>query len=298
MNEVVPVSPVKNQETEIRQKFEADLKKQLTTKRVVVVAGVVASLAVLLPLAVFIAQAVAALAAAGVLAVGGLVAWKMLPRWIRTIEHREIERNQAEMNRHLAALKNEARKNPIEQAQNEYLRRSRQYETFKAALEQIGGQVASFRSKLEKTKREKPSYDLRQETAALEKMQQFYTSRVERLKAAFRSLQLFKEKIEEAQTKWEFQLQANAAIRAMNATDQEAKMAEILTAVAFDTVQTEFDSVFARLDVDAAEINDTKALEFAPGVTIDVSAVHIGDRAEPVLVQLNAPAAKTSQARS
>jgi hypothetical protein len=142
-------------------------------------------------------------------------------------------------------------------------------------VEAIGGKVGAFKSKLDKTKKERPKYDLLQETAAYERMKEFYDNRKVRLETAFVKLAQFHDKIEEANTKWEFQLAANEAIRAMNATDQETKINEILTEVAFDSVQQEFDAVFARLDVDAAEINASRALEFGQGVTIDVSAIHI-----------------------
>jgi hypothetical protein len=274
-----------SQELATRQEFATKLEKVVSSKRTLFALGSVAVLAIILPLAVAALKAGLALIAIGFLALMGVAAWKMIPRWLLTIENRERELIQQEMNRHLAALKKEAKQNPIEQAQNEYLRRSAQYEAFKAAMGIIGGKVQSFRSKLAQTKRDKPAYDLSQETAALERMTQFYTNRMERLQTAFVKLGQFKEKIEEANTKWEFQLAANDAIRAMNATDKDAKINEILTAVAFDSVQQEFDSVFAKLDVDAAELNASKALEFGQGMTIDVSAIHI-DQPELVPAQL------------
>jgi hypothetical protein len=180
-----------------------------------------------------------------------------------------------EQNEQLARLKAEARKNPIEQAENEYLRRSRQYEAFKRAMEVIGGKIGAFKSRLFQTKRDKPNYDLAPETAALEKMELFYQNRKDRLEVAVVKLGQFKDKIDEARTKWEFQLAANDAIRAMNATDQEARINEILTSVSFDTVQQEFDSVFAKLDIDAAEIKGKQALEFGQGITIDMPVIEV-----------------------
>jgi hypothetical protein len=277
MNQLV--NAINIAEAEIRDKFDGQIKKELTAKRFLFGAGAVVGLLVVggvviaaLTLALHIAVLGSLL---GALAFGGLVAYKKLPQWLLSIENRERERIVKEMNRHLASLKSEAKKNPIEQAQNEYLRRSRQYDAFKTAIESIGGKVGAFKSKLDKTKKERPKYDLLQETAAYERMKEFYDNRKVRLETAFVKLAQFHDKIEEANTKWEFQLAANEAIRAMNATDQETKINEILTEVAFDSVQQEFDAVFARLDVDAAEINASRALEFGQGVTIDVSAIHI-----------------------
>ena len=289
MNELV--SQVSGAEVAIREKFGNELQKSLTSKRLMY--GGAAAVTVLVVGAIVIKILITGIAimALGGVALGllgaGVVAWKKIPRWLYTIENKEKERVQIEMNRHLLALKSEAKKNPIEQAQNEYLRRSGQYEAFKRALETIGGKVGAFKSKLDKTKREKPRYDLSQETAAYDKMKQFYDNRIERLGVAHIKLGEFRDKIEEASTKWEFQLAANDAIRAMNATDQEAKINEILTEVAFDSVQQEFDAVFARLDVDAAEISATQALEFGQGMTIDVSAVRIDQQPELVPVAMS-----------
>lgn len=297
MNQLV--SQVSNAEAAIREKFGTELQKSLTSKRLMY--GGAAAVTVLVVGAVVIkilVTGIAIMALGGVaaaLAAAGVVAWKKIPRWLYTIENKEKERVQIEMNRHLSALKSEAKKNPIEQAQNEYLRRSGQYEAFKKALETIGGKVGAFKSKLDKTKREKPNYDLSQETAAYDKMKQFYDNRMERLGVAHIKLGQFRDKIEEASTKWEFQLAANDAIRAMNATDQEAKINEILTEVAFDSVQQEFDAVFARLDVDAAEINASRALEFGQGMTIDVSALRIDQ--QPELVPVAMPSQFKAQAR-
>lgn len=210
------------------------------------------------------ASAAVGLAVIGIIGIIGIAAFQAMPMLAQKWE-----------NRLLAARKREARKNPIEQAENEYLRRSQQYQAFRAALEKIGGMVANFGSKLERTRREKPNYDLRAETEAYEKMKLFYQNRKDRLVKADQLLDAFKEKIEEARTKWEFQLEANAAIRAMNVTDKEAKINEILTEVAFDSVQQEFNTVFAKLDVDAAEISGQKQLQFAPGVMLDISAIRV-----------------------
>jgi hypothetical protein len=212
-------------------------------------------------MAVSAAVGVGVLAVIGVVGVAGFQALPMLAqKW---------------ENRILAARKQEARKNPIEQAENEYLRRSQQYAAFKTALESIGAQVISLRGKLDKTRREKPNYDLRQESAACDKMELFYQDRKNRLQAAGQQLVAFKDKIDEAKTKWDFQLAANQAIRAMNATDRESKLNEILTEVAFDSVQQNFDAVFARLDVDAVEITSKKELAFGAGMTLDLSGVEI-----------------------
>ncbi len=269
MNELVQLPP---QEAEIRQQFRLVLRKKLVSKQILIAVGAILTLAALLPVAIAAVQAGLALILVGALVALGITSWKMLPWWILAVENRVRERVQAEENRSLAAMKKEASQNPIEQAQNDYLRRSRQIEDFKGALEQIVARVSSFKARLERTKRERPNFDLRAETEALAKMEEFCANRLQRLTTAVEKLGRFKDKIEEARTKWEFQLAANAAIRAMNETDRDAQINEILTQVAFGTVQQEFDAIFAKLDVDAAEIRGTKALEFG-GASIDLSTI-------------------------
>ncbi len=289
MNQLV--TTVQDAEQAIREKFGNQLKQNLRAKHLLYGGVAVAALVVVGGLVISALVAAVQITVLGgllgVLALGGVIAWKKIPRWLLSVENREKELVRVEMNRHLSALKAEAKKNPIDQAQNDFLARSAQYAQFKSAMEKIGGKVGAFKSKLDRTKKDKPQYDLTQETAAYEKMKQFYDNRMSRLADAVVKLAKFKEKIEEASTKWEFQLDANDAIRAMNTTDQEAKINEILTEVAFGTVQQEFDAVFAKLDVDAAELSATRSLEFGSGMTIDVSAIRIENR-ELVPVQLEA----------
>jgi hypothetical protein len=263
------------QEIAVREQYATALTKQITRKHVMIGALGLAGMAIVLPVAVLAVQAGLALAAAGALGIGGLLVWKRVPLWIQRNENSIREASQQEMNRHLAALKAEARKNPIEQAENNYLLRSNQYQAFKQAMIKINAAVSGLGNKLERNKKEKPGMDFSQETEAYNKMSQFVENRMIRLSDAQRKLQAFHTKIEEAKIKWEFQLEANAAIRAMNAVDQDTKINEILTAVAFDSVQREFDTVFASLEVDAVEISGKNQLEFGPGMMVDVSEIRI-----------------------
>lgn len=273
MGDLVNEKPLN--EAGIKQSFEEKIASEITTKRILVGVGATIGLAVLLPVAFMAAQTGMYLAVVGGFVLIGGVVYKKLPGWQFRLENSIREENQKEMNRHLAALQAEAKKNPIEQALSNYIERSNQYNSFKKAIQEIGGLVESFKNKLEKTKKEKPNYDLSNESRALEKMTEFYESRKNRLEEAYKTLCLFHEKIDEAKTKWEFQLKANEAIRAMNNADKDAKINEILTDIAFDTIQEEFDSIFAKLDVDAVEINAQKSLSFGNGITLDTSEIEI-----------------------
>lgn len=264
-------------EGEVVSHYTQLIQKKIVAKRVVLGVGVVVILAAAVPIIILAIQSGLALLAAGGLFLGGIFSWKCVPYWMLRQENRIRELMMREQNEHLARLKAEARKNPIEQAENDYLRRSKQYQAFKAALETIGGQVKSFRTKLESTKRNNPNFDLSQEFEALKKMELFYNNRLERLGVANTKLAEFRLKINEARAKWEFALQANDAIRAMNATDQDACIQEILTEVSFDAVHQQFDSIFAKLDVDAAEISTKQSLNFGSEMTIDLPTLEIND---------------------
>jgi len=210
------------------------------------------------------ASAAAGLAVIGVIGVVGIAVFQSLPMLAQKWE-----------NKLLGLRKAEARANPIEQAENDLLRREAQLQSFKSAMENVNAQIIGLENSLKRTRRDKPNYDLSEQTAAVEKMQLFYNNRMKRFGLAVKAREDFKNKIEEAKMKWEFQQQANMAIRAMNASDKDAKINEILTEVAFDSVQKEFDTIFAKLDVDAAEMSAEKQIEFAPNATLDLSAIDI-----------------------
>ncbi len=204
------------------------------------------------------------LAAIGILGIVGVGVFQALPMLAQKWE-----------NRILMARVAEARRNPIEQATNDFLRRQAQFERFKAAVSQIGGQIASLKVRLKKMHEAAPKSDFSTEEDALGKMDLYYKNRLDRVTLASAKLQDFDQKIKEARMKWDFQVAANQAIVAMNATDREAQMNQMLTEIAFDTVQHEFDEVFAKIDVDAAELNSKKELAFGGGMSLDLSAIQI-----------------------
>lgn len=277
MNEVLAQNAPLRSEGEVVSYYEQVLSKQLTIKRVLFVGGSVLALVAVGSVAILAIKAGLTLLAAGAILAVGVYSLLRFPLWMLKQENKVRELIMQERNEHLARLKAEARKNPIEQAENDYLRRDKQYDAFKKAMEQIGSQVGSCRSKLEKLKADKPNYDLSEQVRAVEKMELYYNNRLDRLKQAKIKLEAFKEKIAEARTKWDFALAANAAIAVMNATDQDSRMQEILTEVSFEAVQSEFDGIFAKLDVDAAEMSTQGTLEFGSDVKIDIHDLVMDD---------------------
>jgi hypothetical protein len=261
----------------IRQQFTTAIGQEVTTKRLIIGGATAGALVILAPAVLVLAKVGMIMTALGVSAVGCGVAYKWLPWIVQRTENAVIEAQNHEANRHLIALKLEAKENPIEQAQNEFMRRSTQYANFKSAMEKIGGKVTSCRTKLQKMAADRPQYDLTEQWKGLEKMETFYNNRIERMKQAYIKLQEFKAKIDEAKEKWEFQLMANDAIAAMNSTDKDALIGEILVEVAFDSVQQEFDAIFAKLDIDAAEVSAQKQLDFGTDMKLDISEIELAE---------------------
>ncbi len=177
---------------------------------------------------------------------------------------------------HIARLKAMAKRNPIEQAESEYLNRGERFNTFKSALEKIGAKLKATDSKIARKKLEPTSknFDFRQIETELGKANAWYKDRLDRLATAKIALVAFHNKLDEARFKWEIQLDMNDAIRSMNATDRDSKINEMLVEIAFDTVQKEFDTIFAKMEVDAAEVNSTKELRFG-SISIDTSDVNV-----------------------
>ena len=279
MGEVVNIRP--QSEQEIISKFDGQLKNQLLLKRSMIVGGGVLALVGTLPLLLMAVQAGLALVALGGLALVGIFAKFRLPVWIMQIENRAREAIQSEKNRHIAALKAEAKKNPIEQAENELIRRTDQYNKAKAAIGAIGAKVSAFEDKLTKNKQKNPTMDFSSEQRALEKMRQFYEAKKGTLTSANTALAELRKAIDQAKIKWDFAKDANDAFAAMSATDKDAILGGILTEVAFDSVTEEFGKIFAKLDVEATELSDKSALTF-DNSKLDIADISIPHDPVPV----------------
>jgi hypothetical protein len=237
--------------------------------RLVVGVGVLVVLAGATSLIAAAVSAAVGLATIGAIALGGVALVQALPLLGQKLE-----------NKLLTARKREAAANPIEQLQNEWLRRNEMVASFKEAMTSITAQVQTMKDRLTHKRaadtKNGVTTDLSQEEAAIKKMEVFVQNRTQRLAAANQALVDFKRAIDDASFKWEFQLQANEAFAAMNATDRNAQMGEILSDTAFTSVQSRFNEVFARLELDAVEITGTKKLAFDTNHSIDVSGIDMG----------------------
>lgn len=178
-------------------------------------------------------------------------------------------------NKLLGLRKAEARKNPIEQLQNNLIFKAQQLKAFKDGIENIGAQIGSLETSLKEQSRKDPDDDLSEQYAALAKMKDFYERRKGNYAVAYKALEDYKKAIERAKFKYGFGTAAQGIANAMNDNDAKTLMENMLADEAFKSVDHQFNAAFAALDMDSLELNGAQRLEFSKGMTIDVQAISI-----------------------
>lgn len=237
--------------------------RNLLIRAGVVVAGVVL-LAVALPVIYFAWLSALGLIGIGLTAVIGIAAVRALPYLGQKWE-----------NKLLSMRMGEARANPIEQIQNNVLRKASQLNAFKGGLTQIGGQISTLESTLKEQKKRDPEEDFAEQDAALAKMKQFYRAKQGSYATAYAALEDYKKAVERAKFKYNFGTSAQGIAQAMNSQDAKTLVENMLADEAFKAVDQRYNTAFAALDMDSAEINNAKQLTFGKGVTLDVAPIRI-----------------------
>jgi hypothetical protein len=208
------------------------------------VAATIALLAISAPLVWAAVSAGAGLMAlAGMLAVGTAV-FHAMPLGMQKLE-----------NRILLARKAEARANPIEQLQNDCLRREERLQSFRRALVTIGGKIESMRQMIEDRRHLDPGHVLNRQQHALERMVRFYQGNLQRLDEANKALEAFRHQVQQKIFEWEFAQAGRSVMAAMNPSEVEDLMQGLLTDEALRSVQDHFNAVFAQLDVEMRSID-------------------------------------------
>ena len=205
------------------------------------VLGAVGALALLTFAAPFIWSAVAAglgLAALAAMGAVGVVVFQAMPLGMQKLE-----------NRLLQLRKDEARRNPIEQLQNELLRRGEKLRSFQRALVTVGGQIESIGQMLEERQHKDPDHVLHRQQQALERLQQFHGVNLRRLREAQAALEEFRFTIERKESEWRIALAIGEATDMLDPNATENLMQDLLTDTALRSVQERFNMVFAELDV-------------------------------------------------
>ena len=212
--------------------------------RAIALTAVLGALAASAPLIVMAISAGAGLLTMGGMAIVGFAALQALPLGMQKLE-----------NRLLQARKQEARDNPIEQLQNDCLRREERLQTFKRALVSIGGQIESMREMLHERKDKAPHHVLDKQERAIARMDHFYQANIVRLKEAHQALEDFRTQVTQKAFEWEFAQAGQVVMAALNPAEMQDLMQDLLSDEALRSVQNRFNMVFAELDVDLRSIN-------------------------------------------
>ena len=184
-------------------------------------------------------------------------------------------------NRILQSRKNEARANPIEQLQNDCLRRDERLEAFRRALVQIGGKIESMRQMIEDRRDIDPGQVLVQQERALDRMAQFYRANIQRLNDAHAALDAFRHKIKQKEFEWEFVQAGKVVMGALNPAAMEDLMQGLLTDEALRSVQDHFNAVFAELDVGMRSVDAPTRQHLAEQNLDPLDALTISESIKP-----------------
>lgn len=181
----------------------------------------------------------AGLVALAAMGIAGVAALQALPLAAQKLE-----------NRMLAMRKAEAAQNPIEQLQNDCLRREKRLKDFRHALVSIGGQIESMREMLQERKRVAPGHVLARQEQAIVRMEHFYRANIGRLEDANQALEMFREQVQQKVFEWKFATLGGEIMRSLNPSEMNDLMQGLLTDEALRSVQDRFNTVFAELDID------------------------------------------------
>jgi hypothetical protein len=226
---------------EIQAKVQA---QKLTWVRGLTAAAGVVALAAFAPAIWLAVSGGAGLLVLGCILAIGFAGAQMLPLLGQMLE-----------NELMAARKAEARRNPIEQLQNEVMRRAERLRSFRKALVTVGGQIESIRQMIETSQTKFTGPVLARQERALEKLQQFHNINIARLNQAQEALQEFKNTVEQKQSEWHIALAIDDANRAMDPNAADILMQDLLADTALRTVQDRFNNVFAELDVQMSSMD-------------------------------------------
>ena len=153
-------------------------------------------------------------------------------------------------NRVLQWRKAEAQTNPIEQLQNDCLRRALRLQSFRQALVTIGGQIETMREMLAERQHKDPAQVLDKQLRAVQRMDHFYQANLRRLGLAHDALEAFRDQVKRKEFEWNFAKAGQRVMAALNPHEAEDFMQALLSDEALRAVQDQFNAVFAELDVE------------------------------------------------
>lgn len=174
----------------------------------------------------------------------GMAAIQALPLVMQRIE-----------NRLLAARKAEARRNPIEQLQNEVFRRADRLKSFRKALTIVGGQIESIGQMVAERRYRDPEHELDRQERALQRLKQFHGLNLKRLGQAQVALEEFRFTVERKESEWRIAVAIGEANDLVDPDATDNLLQDLLTDTALRAVQDRFNCVFAELDVQMSSLD-------------------------------------------
>lgn len=212
--------------------------------RAIAVAATIGLLSVSAPLVWATVSAAAGIAALAGMAAVGFAAFQVLPLVMQKLENRVLRERKAE-----------AHANPIEQLQNEVLRRADRLQSFRQALVTVGGQIESISELMLNCQHRDPTHILERQERALDRLQQFHSINLGRLAQAQAALEEFRSTVERKEREWRIALAIGEASELLDPNAASNLMQDLLTDSALRSVQERFNSVFAELDVQMSSLD-------------------------------------------
>jgi len=226
--------------------------------------GALIILAILAPIIWAAASAGIGLIALGFIGLVGLCMIQALPFFGQKIE-----------NTILKARKAEARGNPIEQLQNFLRQKAQQVSDFKVAVTSINAQIKSLQDMVSQRKRERPGYDASTQEKSIQAMTDAYNALKQKYINAENALAELRVAIQDKEFEWKFSQAGQAAMQSLSATSGKELMEAMLADEAFSSVTSNFNQVFAELEMEAQNLTSAKQLSFDSGMTIDISTINL-----------------------
>jgi hypothetical protein len=214
------------------------------TVRAAAVAACIALLALSMPLVWAAVSAGAGMAALAAMGMVGVAVFQALPWAAQRLENRLLKLRKAE-----------ARANPIEQLQNQMLRRAERLQAFRRALATVGAQIESITQMLVDRRHVDPSHVLLRQQHSLQRLTQFHAGNLQRLDDAQAALEAFRQQVKHKVVEWEISLAIQDAQEALNPGAADNLLEDMLTDEALHTVQERFNTVFAELDIQMRSID-------------------------------------------
>lgn len=176
----------------------------------------------------------------------------------------------------IKGIKYNSAKNPVEDLQLLYTKKTKELEVSAQAISDFSTEVKDYRDKLEGFKERRPTKAVEFQ-ATYDKMNHVLIVRTQKLKQAKLKLEDFKAVIFEAQDIWDMTQAAMKANRAMKKFDNIDPMDEIRQKTALDSVTSSLNEVMAELETSMAldynsiaDFGSTPTLSNSPSDVIDV----------------------------